>query len=135
MEIKIKKLGVTQGTVGWLAAGLENGSIRIIESTIKGNGNHGLWLKVYSDGIDNASHESMSQFLAAFNQFGLKPGEYRNACMYELCDDFVDRDYLWTDAAWQTLMSLATNWCDLRNELISNEPPKEYGIKRVEVTG
>jgi len=132
MEIRIKKTGVAQGTVGWLAAGLENGTIKIIESTLKDNGNHGLWLKVYTDGEE--SHESMSQFLAAYNQYGLKPGEYNNACTYEPCNASVDRDYLWTDAAWQTLMSIAADWCEICNEAISSEYPINYDIKRVEVT-
>jgi len=134
MEIKIKKLGVAQGTVGWLATGLANGTIKIMESTIKGNGNHGLWAKVYTEGIDGKLHESMSQFLAAYNQYGLRPGEYDKACTYQTCAEYEDRDYLWTDAAWQTLMSLATNWCEMCNEAISTESPKEYNIKRVEVT-
>lgn len=132
-QVNIKRIGKAQGTVGWLAAGLADGTIKFVESTLKNNGNHGLWLKVFKDGIDGNPHEYFSQFLAAFNQCGHKPEETAGVCTYEVCDAFLDREHLWSDAAWASLMDLAENWCKTLNALIAEEPQIEIKINRVEV--
>ena len=127
MEINIKKIGITQGTVGYLANGLESGEITIKEGKLKTLGNHGLWLHIQKDGGKQESH-----FLAAFNQYNLSPGEYETACTYETANSYEDRDPLWTDAAWRSLMTIAQDWCDTLNEQIDEEPELKIEIKRIE---
>ena len=132
MEIKIKKMGNARGTVGWLSAGLENGTLKIIESTMKANGNHGLWLK----GHDKEGRENLSQFLAAYNRYNLSPQEYTNACSYETVDQNrgeCDREGLWSEAAWNTLMSIAEQWCGTMNSALESEEPAKINISRIEL--
>lgn len=122
MEIKIKKMGIAQGTVGWLSKGLESGTLTIIEGTLKKTGSHGLWLK---------GTEGFSQFLAAFNQYGLdaRDGNFQK---YDTADDNQDRLGVWTDAAWKTLMKISKAWCDECNAIIELEQPVEIKLIRVE---
>jgi len=121
MEIKIKKIGIAQGTVGFLAAGLTDGTLTLVESTMKSNGNHALWLK--GGGV--------SQFLAAFNQYSLSKmdGDFQH---YAPCDSTMDRQYWWTDAAWETLRSIARQWCDECNAALEAEEPVKISIVRVQ---
>ena len=111
MEINIKRIGYKIGTVGWLAAGLQSGAITITESTLKSNGNHGLWLKATIDG------KPLSQYLAAYDRYGVGD-ELPGARTYETaaqCSGPDDREAIWTDAAWHTLMAIAGDWCEMCN--------------------
>ena len=119
MEIKIKQIGTAQGTVGWLSAGLGSGNLKLGEGKLTRNGNHGLWLK--GGGV--------SQFLGAFNQYGI-PSDEQCAC-YDHCSD-EDRDQMWSDAAWGVLMTIADHWCALCNEAIEAESVPTLTITRVE---
>jgi hypothetical protein len=101
MEIKIRKNGWNTGTVGWLSEGLDKGTLAIKESSMRENGNHGLWLK---------GPDGLSQYLAAYNQYGLSPSECQSAVQY-LPADPEYREGIWTDAAWRTLMQIAEEWC------------------------
>jgi hypothetical protein len=126
MEIKIKRIGYKVGTVGWLAAGLQDGSILITEGTLKSNGNHGLWLKV-------SGNNSVSQFLASFDRFGVGD-ELHDAAQYQTadeCNDHADREAIWTDAAWDTLMAIAADWCEMCNS--EREADKPATLKIVHV--
>lgn len=122
MELKIKKIGVAKGTIGWLSKGLESGNLTIIEGTLKKTEHHGLWLKC-PDGF--------SQFLAAYNQYGLDACD-GNFQKYDTADNYQDRLGVWTDAAWKTLMEIAQSWCDECNEIIESEQPVEIKLIRVE---
>jgi len=119
MEINIVKKGHNVGTIGWLAKGLDDGSLALNEDTLKSNGHHGLWL----DG------PGLSQFLAAFNQLGLDGNDFVH---YAIACDLTDRQTLWTNAAWGVLMDIAQQWCDQCNEAIENEDAVEIKINRVE---
>jgi hypothetical protein len=134
MEIKIKKIGNARGTVGWLSAGFENGTLEIVESTMERNGNHGLWIKEYKM-IEGKQTKVLSQFLAAYNQFDLSPAEYDDACTYQVADknEPDTRKGLWTDAAWETLMKIAQDWCDICNAKNKEEKPLKAKISRIEI--
>ena len=122
MELKIKKIGVAKGTIGWLAKGLESGTLTIIEGTMKNSEHHGLWLK---------GPDGLSQFLGGFNQYNLDPQD-GNFQKYDKAEEYSDRHGLWTDAAWKSLMQIAETWCDECNQLIEDEEPIEIKIIRVE---
>jgi hypothetical protein len=127
MEIKIKRIGYKVGTVGWLAAGLQDSSITIIEGTLKSNGNHGLWLKV-------SGNNPVSQLIAAFDRFGIGD-ELRDAAQYQTvdeCRDHADREAIWTDAAWGTLMAIAGDWCEMCDADRDADKPATIKIVRAE---
>lgn len=117
MEIKVKKIGEKQGTVGWLAKGLGNGTLTLDEGYLKAGNHHGLWLK---------NGGNLSQFLAAFNQYDEEGG----AC-YDVADNYEVRLPIWTDAAWESLLMIAQKWCDQCNEVIEKEEVPEIKIVRV----
>jgi hypothetical protein len=107
MNIPIKSIGYNIGTIGWLAKGLESGTLKLEEGKLKSNGNHGLWLK-----------GEREQFLAAFNRFGFTTGDYNLDIKYNIAGDYPnDRDPIWTNAAWDKLMEIAQKWCDEKNEI------------------
>lgn len=108
MEIKIKKIGYKLGTVGWLAAGIADGSIKIHEGKSKNGGKHGLWIKYGED---------KSIILAIFNPYNLSSREYGDAYQYEVAPRNGD---IWcigdeigcTDACWATIAEIAQAWID-----------------------
>lgn len=117
MEIKIKRIGHKVGTVGWLAAGISDGTIRISEGYTKSNmqdgkeygHKHGLW-------IHWGDKDQMC--LALQNAYGLTPDEYADCYNYEI----IERggDPVWshgdmigcTDACWDTIMEITRAWVD-----------------------
>jgi len=103
LQVSIKSIGYTVGTIGWLRKGLASGSLVIEEGRLQTNGNHGLWLG-----------GERRQFLAAFNRYGLTAGGQaeRSAIGYQTAHDELDRDPIFTDAAWAALMEIAQKWCD-----------------------
>lgn len=119
---KIKAIGTARGTVGWLRSGLTDGSLSLQEGHLKSNGNHGLWLK---------GPDGYSQFLAAYNQYGLSrmDGDWDK---YMVCDD-SDRNGGLTDACWDTMMQIAKAWCTACTEALRNEEPLPIKIVRAEV--
>jgi hypothetical protein len=108
MNINIKSIGYNVGTIGWLAKGLESGSLKLEDGELKSNGNHGLWLK-----------GERQQFLAAFNFYGFDRLE-NFEIKYEIAEA-EQRDPIWTNAAWDKLMEIAQNWCDEQNEIRKND--------------
>lgn len=103
ITITIKSIGYNVGTIGYLRSALASGKLTLSEGTLKGNGNHGLWLS-----------GERNQFLAAFNRYDLRIGDCANVDSYDTADD-SDRDPIWTNAAWTALMEIAQQWCDERN--------------------
>lgn len=122
MEITIKKIGKANGTVGWLAAGLAAGSLRLEEGHAKNGGNHGLWLK----------GESISQCLAIFNQYDLTEAEYAEAMCYAPIEA-EQRHLVCTPACWFALHAIAEQWCDTCNADAAAEPVPDIKIVRAEV--
>lgn len=123
MQISIKRIGYKVGTVGWLAAGLQSGAITITEGTMQGNGNHGLWLKCAS--------LKLSQFLAAFDEYGVGD-ELPSAATYAPADDLPgNRKPIFTDAAWDVLQQIAADWCEMCNAERETDTP--VSIKAVRV--
>ena len=124
-NVKIKKIGTSRGTVGWLVDGLRSGKLIIEEGRQRDNGNHGLYLE--GDGL--------SVFLAGRNQFGVSETDYPGACddmLYKpAVKEFRNADF--TDACWGSLLDLSQTWCDEMNEAIDNEPKVTIGIKRIEI--
>lgn len=120
MEIKVKRIGTTRGTVGWLAKGLASEELRLVESTLKESGNHGLWLK----------GNSVNQFLGAYNQYNCSPSEVRNANRYDTAQP-EDNTLGCTDACWISLMAIAAQWCEQCNAAIEAEQAIAPAIIRV----
>jgi len=116
MEITIKKIGNTWGTVGWLAKGLENGTLKISEGKRK-NGKHGLWLK---DGED-------SYFLAGLDPYD-NDGYMGYPVQYEV---YYSEDVfsMCTPAGNRTLQSIAKKWVEEMNEILDEE--EEITIKLI----
>jgi hypothetical protein len=74
----------------------------------------------------------LSQILATYNREGIY---WEGANKYEVAGDQPnDREGLWTDAAWKSLVIIAQAWCDECNKLIEQEEPIEIKIIRVERT-
>ena len=122
MDIKIAKIGNAKGTIGWLAKGLDSGSLTLSEGAMQRNGNHGLWLK---------GPDGLSQFLAAYNQYGLSPAEYDRANTYELAEE-EDNSIGCTAACWASLRKIAKSWCDECNAELGTEQPLDIKIVRVD---
>lgn len=117
MDIKIKKIGHNIGTVGWLANGITNGTIRIEEGHTKSNiqdgkeygRKHGLWIKW---------GEKDQMCLVRQNPYGLTPDEYKDCYKYEIVPR--NGDPIWskgdvigcTDACWSVLDEIAEAWID-----------------------
>lgn len=116
--IKIKAIGYKAGTVGWLAAGLQNGTIELSEGTLKSNGNHGLWIK----------SGQVSQLLAARDRYDVGD-QLASARRYEHVDR-EDRNSIWTDAAWGTLMQIAADWCEQCNAIRDAGEPETIAVVR-----
>ena len=133
MEIRIERKGKKQGTIGWLAKGLEDGSITIAEG-ITGTGKHGLWLK-YPD----AAGVKHSQILAVRNPHNLTPGDYYDCYAYEVAlrngsDGWSQGDLIdCTDACWLTIRRIASDWIGQVEEDRDEEDSITVTIKRVEI--
>jgi len=124
MEISIKRIGYKIGTIGWLRNGLEDGSIRIDEGTLKSNGHHGLFL----------TSDPIKQFLAAYDQYNCGD-RVLTAKRYEPAQpEERHRDTLLTDAAWEALMDIADQWCDQCNAERDNDCDAGMEIKIVRIS-
>jgi hypothetical protein len=120
VEIKIKKCGYKVGTVGWLAAGIADGSIKIREGTTKTSGKHGLWMKRETVGNAVGTDEKIHQqnmVLAIFNPYDLSLNNYADAHKYVVTPREGD---IWcvgdeigcTNACWETITEIAQAWVD-----------------------
>jgi hypothetical protein len=122
MEITIKKMGNTWGTVGWLAKGLENGTIKISEGKRK-NEKHGLWLS------ETKENKKDSYFLAGFDAYD-NEGYMGYPVQYELYNgDEVNVFKIGTPACNRTLQSIAEQWVAEMNENIEKE--EEITVKLI----
>ena len=108
--LSIPNTGYKVGTCGWLAKGLQDGSIKIQPGTSK-SGKGGLWL--YADGKQDC--------LAIFNEFDMSDfGLSGQQKFMVVCQEFCSRFPL-TRAAEEYLISAAQEWCDQANELREND--------------
>lgn len=129
MEIKIKRIGNTWGTVGWLAKGLEAGMLTITEGTTK-TGTHGLWLNEYKKNDEGQLVKKNEWYIAGFNQFDLSPSDG--------CDIKYERaDMYWggiggTPAFQRQIKEIAQEWVTEMNEMLKNEETIEIKLIRVE---
>lgn len=123
MEITIKKIGTANGTIGWLAAGLQSGDLYLAEGHAKNGGNHGLWL--------HSKDKKISQCLAIFNQYDLSAAEYHKALEYDLIGD-EQRHLNATPACWRALLEIAQQWCDECNRSAEAEQLPNLRIVRIE---
>lgn len=116
MEIKIKKIGYKVGTVGWFAAGINAGTIRVEEGISKSK-KHALYLKTEEDGYKN------HYCIAIFNPYDLSLAEWEQAEEYKpLKKDTITEDPMQlvcdlplTDACLDVIYDIASAWCDNRN--------------------
>ena len=130
MDIKIKKLGWNTGTCGWLAAQLA--STRAprawIEETTTNNGKKLALIIRYCDGAGKIT----SMLIAIYNPYNLSDCDgagqqeiYRplrtdnNHCDLGSISDTIG----FTPAARETLHTIASNWCEERNEERNEEKP------------
>lgn len=124
MEIAIKKIGKANGTIGWLAAGLQSGDLYFAEGHAKNGGNHGLWL--YSkDG-------KISQCVALFNQYDLTAAEYAHALRYDVIEPERRHLHTATEACWRALLDIAQQWCDTCNQSTEAEQLPTLRVVRTE---
>lgn len=122
MELKIKRIGNTRGTIGWLSAGITDGSIVIEEGRTKTEGYHGLWIEEYREG-----KRIWSEFLAGYNVFGAGPN------VYDSWPEF-DSDKMLTPAARRSLRAAAKEWIAEMNEALENEESIDIKLIRVEAS-
>lgn len=101
MEIKIKKIGNARGTVAWLIRGLEDGSLTLVESSIR---SHSLWLRS-GDGL-------VDQIIAVLGD------EYEPVAI----------EMVVTNACRGALNTIARAWCEERAR-IETESESELDIK------
>jgi hypothetical protein len=135
MEIKIKKVGNEIGTVGWLAAGIADGSIKITEGRTKSQivnniecgAKHGLWL-YWGDG-------KQMLCLALQNAYGLTPDDFADCYKYEIIEK--NGDPVWshgdmigcTEACWDTIIEIAQGWIDHTTEQREKDKKVKITIK------
>ena len=129
MQIIIKKIGYKNGTSGWLAAGLADGTLELSEGRLKSNGNHGLWIKS-ADG-------KISACIAAINEYGMDLQDCIHAgCQLAEMDRYKvvcdTRPPVFTDAAWSAIEAIAQTWCDECNAERDADGCVRLEIKRVE---
>ena len=138
MEIKIKKIGYKVGTVGWLASGIADESIKINEGISEKNSKHGLWMKCGpQEGIDGKTYYK-SMVLAIFNPYDLSLSEHEDAHRYEIAPRNGD---LWcagdaigcTDACWETITEIAGVWIEHVTTERAKDKKTKIAIKFEEV--
>jgi hypothetical protein len=127
MDIKIKKIGNTWGTIGWLARGLENGTLTIKEGKRK-NGKHGLWL---NEARENGKIESY--FLAGFDPYN-NDGYMGHPMQYELYYGTGEMSAfdMGTPACSRTLKAIAKQWLNEMNETLEKEEEITVKLIRIE---
>lgn len=103
--ISIPNTGYTTGTCGWLAKGLQDGTIEIKPGTSK-SGKGGLWLWYGAKG----------HCLAIFNEYDLSDDVYPNAEQFAVIAEGFCGEIPLTPAAEQYLRAAAQEWCDVANE-------------------
>jgi photosystem II stability/assembly factor-like uncharacterized protein len=111
MEVRIAKRGWKQGTSGWLAEGLQEGSITIGEGTTTA-GKHGLFLRA-TEG---------TQTLAVFDPEDYD-GRYAPLTVAEegLSEGMTSNKLHLTPAVVVALHALAQDWCDQQNAARDND--------------
>lgn len=104
----IKKTNEIFGTVDWLAAGLEEGTLLFREDFVE---RHGL----YFSGPEN------NDCIAAYNPNSNDPSQ-----RYEILDGW--RDPRMTDACWDSIVRAAGRWVDARNAELEKEKTLEIEL-------
>ena len=112
ITINIYNKGQAIGTMGWLLAQFQAENLTIGEYNAK-NGHHGLWLKS-KDG-------SLSQCLAMWDYYSIGNDIAQEQKYQTMRNINHERDSIWTDAAWEILMTVAYQWCCWLNEQESQE--------------
>lgn len=121
MNIKIIKNGYKVGTVGWLAKGLEDGTLTLKEGTMRNGNHHALWLKGPDD---------LSQFLAAHNQYGAQATD--NVPGWDkYMPEIEPLDGIFTPACRAALISISEQWCADCNDDRDNDQEHQFTISRV----
>ena len=133
MEIKIKKIGYKVGTVGWLAKGIEDGSIKIVEGITKLDNKHGLWMK-HSPKETNGKKVYESMILAVFNPYDLSPRDFDGAHSFVIAPQEGDMwcpgdDIGCTNACWDTITEITQAWIDHVTEERANDKKTKITIK------
>lgn len=107
MNITIKRIGTAHGTIGWLHAGLQDGSLRLEEGLRSPDRHHGLWLKNHTG--------TMSITLGIYDLYGVG-----DQCEGENCYKSVrnqdTRPAGLTDACWFALLDIGDAWAEQANE-------------------
>ncbi len=109
VEIRIPAVGMRQGTVGWLSAGLAEGSITIKPGVTSKDKKPGLWI----------NYPDASRCLALFNPWDMQNRKYLQFEPFTQFDEDnsfgVDQNL--TDAAVGKLEKIAREWCAEMNAL------------------
>jgi hypothetical protein len=126
MEIRIKKIGYKVGTVGWLAAGIADGSIKIREAVSK-SAKHALYLEA----------GDQSSCIAIYNPYDLANSELADSEEYKALDmDWSAADpgscrctLPLTEACKATIHEIAEAWCDVKNAERAQDKKVKITIK------
>jgi len=126
MEIKIKKIGYKIGTVGWLAAGIADGSIKIGEAVSKSK-KHALYLEA----------DGKSSCIAIYNPYDLANSELADSEEYKPLDmDWNESDpgscrcvLPLTEACKDTIREIAEAWCEVKNAERAQDKKVKITIK------
>jgi hypothetical protein len=126
MEIKIKKIGYKVGTVGWFAAGIADGSIKIREAVSKSK-KHALYLEA----------EEKSWCIAIYNPYGCFNSELADSEEYKALDmdwngadpGTCDCSLPLTEACKETIHEIAEAWCEVKNAERAQDKKVKITIK------
>lgn len=127
MEIKVKRIGFSFGTVGWLSKGITDGSIQFTESFAKDGNNHGLWLKYSEAGLKK------SMVLAMRNPFDNTSADGSGVCSYvvfDRADGWSAGDKIGcTPACFDTLQKIGSLWVEQQEvERVADQSPAEVTV-------
>lgn len=126
MEIRVKKIGYKVGTVGWLAAGIADGSIKIKEAISKSK-KHALYLE----------SGDQSSCIAIYNPYDLANAELADSEEYKAmdmdwngCDPGTCRcTFPLTEACKETIHEIAEAWCAVKNSEREQDKKVKITIK------
>lgn len=107
MNVHIKRIGNAAGTVGWLHAGLQAGTLQLVETLRSTDRHHGLWLKSTDGKLAIAI--AMYDYHAVGDQ---RPSENK----YRSLRNQDARPVGLTDATWFALLDIGDDWACMCNE-------------------
>ena len=129
VTINIKRSGANIGTIGWLHAGLSDGTVTITERIGRKTGHAVLCMDAKP-----GDHEKIV-YLGSYNPYGLTNSELKDSETYQAyhLGDPADSGAMvdtigMTDACARTVLSIAAKWAAQRNEENNQEVPLQVNV-------